>query len=124
MRAVVRADLDDFLAELADVPDFFREALCVEYPELADAFFATLIETVDAAKAVCARCLVRAECLDYAMTRPETRNYGVWGGTLPQETEAPTKRTGCLSGYESEERAGKRRLGLVPLSSRAERTPT
>jgi WhiB family redox-sensing transcriptional regulator len=31
------------------------------------------------AKAVCAGCVVRAECLAYAMTDPQLQ--GVWGGT-------------------------------------------
>jgi len=32
-----------------------------------------------AAKAVCARCPVWVECLEYALTQPE--HYGVWGGS-------------------------------------------
>lgn len=30
------------------------------------------------AKATCMRCLVRAECLDHALARPE--KFGIWGG--------------------------------------------
>ncbi len=36
----------------------------------------------DAAKAVCARCSVRANCLSYALiTQPD----GIWGGTTREE---------------------------------------
>lgn len=35
------------------------------------------------AKGICAGCPVRAECLDYAVTRPE--RYGTWGGMDPDE---------------------------------------
>lgn len=35
------------------------------------------------AKDVCAKCVCRAECLDYAMAAPE--RFGCWGGTSPHE---------------------------------------
>ncbi len=38
------------------------------------------------AKAVCAGCPVRPECLSYALTRPE--RHGVWGGLNVAEREA------------------------------------
>lgn len=38
---------------------------------------------VDAAKAVCAGCVVRTECLEYAITHRE--KIGIWGGTSPNE---------------------------------------
>ncbi|MGH3423593.1 MAG: WhiB family transcriptional regulator [Nocardioidaceae bacterium] len=38
---------------------------------------------IDAAKAVCAQCPVKAECLDWAVRAGEA--YGVWGGTTPEE---------------------------------------
>lgn len=34
------------------------------------------------AKAVCDRCPVRQQCLDYALNRED---YGVWGGLTPRE---------------------------------------
>lgn len=37
------------------------------------------------AKAVCARCPVQQECLDWALTVREP--YGVWGGKSPGERE-------------------------------------
>jgi WhiB family redox-sensing transcriptional regulator len=39
-----------------------------------------------AAKAICARCPVRRECLDWALTGQEP--YGIWGGTNPEERAA------------------------------------
>jgi len=36
-----------------------------------------------AAKAVCARCPVRSDCLRYALDDPHS--YGVWGGTTDEE---------------------------------------
>jgi WhiB family redox-sensing transcriptional regulator len=38
------------------------------------------------AKAICARCLVRDECLRSALMTRES--YGVWGGTSPEDREA------------------------------------
>ena len=40
-------------------------------------------EASAAAVAVCARCTVRAECLEEALSRPEL--LGVWGGKTPAE---------------------------------------
>ncbi len=41
------------------------------------------------AKAICAQCPVRAECLDYALSRPE--KYGLWSG-LGEEERASERR--------------------------------
>ncbi|GII01499.1 WhiB family transcriptional regulator [Planobispora takensis] len=38
------------------------------------------------AKAVCRRCPVRAQCLDYAVSTRQM--HGVWGGTSPDERTA------------------------------------
>lgn len=42
------------------------------------------------AKAVCAACPVRAECLDYAIERPE--RYGIYGGMSEEERAAEKRR--------------------------------
>ncbi|MGH3321392.1 MAG: WhiB family transcriptional regulator [Streptosporangiaceae bacterium] len=42
------------------------------------------------AKAICADCPVRAECLEYALTKPE--KYGVWGGMNEDERTAERRR--------------------------------
>ena len=46
-------------------------------------FFPERGESVREAKAVCARCPVRAECLRYALENHEAR--GVWGGLSGRE---------------------------------------
>lgn len=38
------------------------------------------------AKAVCLRCVVRTDCLSYALDAGE--RYGIWGGLNPQERRA------------------------------------
>jgi WhiB family redox-sensing transcriptional regulator len=53
------------------------DALCVRYVGQVD-FFPARGESVQEAKAVCAACPVRAECLDYAMR--SDIHCGVWGG--------------------------------------------
>jgi WhiB family redox-sensing transcriptional regulator len=42
-----------------------------------------------AAKAVCAPCAVRADCLSYAL---EAKPEGIWGGTTPDERRAARRR--------------------------------
>ena len=61
-----------------------RDGLCTE-PAYVDSveFFPERGESTDEAKTVCARCIVRAECLDYAIT--EDIDVGVWGGTSARE---------------------------------------
>jgi WhiB family redox-sensing transcriptional regulator len=41
---------------------------------------------IAAAKAVCARCPVRAACLEFAVVT--NQEYGVWGGTSEEERRA------------------------------------
>ena len=48
-----------------------------------DLFFPVRGEDLRAAKAVCATCDVRDECLDYALRTHET--CGVWGGTSERQ---------------------------------------
>ena len=48
-----------------------------------DLFFPSSSGEVKAAKAVCAACPVRAECLEYALANAE--RLGVWGGTSERE---------------------------------------
>ncbi|MFF7945451.1 WhiB family transcriptional regulator [Streptomyces griseorubiginosus] len=69
--------------------EWLRRAACVgEDPEL---FFpvGTLgpaVRDIAAAKQVCARCPVRPECLEWALSTGQTS--GVWGGTCEQERDA------------------------------------
>jgi WhiB family redox-sensing transcriptional regulator len=69
--------------ELGRVEPWQRDALCSE-PGYRDAdFFPDRGASTGEAKAICARCLVRAECLDYAL-RAGVR-HGVWGGLSEHE---------------------------------------
>jgi WhiB family redox-sensing transcriptional regulator len=52
----------------------------VFYPGRGDNF------GLEVARAVCARCVVRAECLEYALAAHET--IGVWGGLSERERRA------------------------------------
>jgi hypothetical protein len=47
--------------------------------------------TPDAARAACAGCPVIAECLEKALRRPELHNYGIFGGTTPEDRKAMTR---------------------------------
>jgi WhiB family redox-sensing transcriptional regulator len=47
-------------------------------------------EQIKRAKAVCAGCQVRSECLDFALRTRATE--GVWGGTSPEERELLLRR--------------------------------
>lgn len=40
---------------------------------------------VKKAKAICAECPVRVECLEYAMTFDHRANPGIWGGTTEND---------------------------------------
>ena len=45
-------------------------------------FFADDSESIAAAKAVCARCPVREQCLDFSL---QGHHYGIWGGLTDKE---------------------------------------
>ncbi|MER6942529.1 WhiB family transcriptional regulator [Nonomuraea sp. NPDC000554] len=49
------------------------------------------------AKALCAQCPVRNECLNYALDRPE--KYGTWGGRNPDERETDRRRISRRASY-------------------------
>jgi WhiB family redox-sensing transcriptional regulator len=67
---------------LAPLPDDWREsALCAEVDP--EAFFPEKGGSTRAAKEICRRCLVRAECLRFAITHDE--RFGVWGGLSDRE---------------------------------------
>lgn len=48
-----------------------------------DIFFPNRGESLEPALSVCAGCVVREECLEYALANGE--KYGVWGGTSERE---------------------------------------
>jgi WhiB family redox-sensing transcriptional regulator len=66
---------------LGDLEPWQRDAACRENPD-AD-FFPERGASTAEARAVCARCLVRHECLEYAL-RIGTK-HGIWGGLSERE---------------------------------------
>jgi WhiB family transcriptional regulator, redox-sensing transcriptional regulator len=67
-----------------NLTDWRDEALCAEIDR--DLFFPERGETARTARKVCARCEVRAECLEWALSlRAEDDEYGVLGGTTATE---------------------------------------
>jgi WhiB family redox-sensing transcriptional regulator len=70
----------DFLNIVAP-PEWMADGLCAQVdPEL---FFPEAGAPNREAKAVCAGCEVRSECLAYALAHRE--RFGVWGGTTERE---------------------------------------
>jgi hypothetical protein len=69
------------LLDLLRGPAWRADALCKEYPDLA--WFGKTDRSAKPAKAVCSACLVRDECLAYAMADPTLD--GIWGGLTRRE---------------------------------------
>jgi WhiB family redox-sensing transcriptional regulator len=71
-------DPHDLIAEyIADRPAWMADAACREHPDAP--YFPNRGQAPTRAVAVCSTCLVRAECLAYALADPDLS--GVWGGT-------------------------------------------
>lgn len=75
---------------LGSNPDWWEYAACHGVGN--ELFFTDEIgqmanQEVQAAKAVCAKCPVRAECLEYGIDE----KHGVWGGRSPKERQAIRK---------------------------------
>lgn len=68
------------LEDLFHRPEWMARGACVGQP--IELFFPLRGERTEPAKEICARCPVRAECLEYALgvTDP-TGLLGIWGGT-------------------------------------------
>lgn len=66
---------------------WMASGVCVAVDGAEDLFFAESAHRQADAKAVCAGCPVRAECLEWAMTQ-EPGMPGVWGGTTKRERRA------------------------------------
>jgi WhiB family redox-sensing transcriptional regulator len=69
--------------------DWRDEAECVRHPGVAD-FFPERGASLREAKAVCAVCPVRPECLEYAMQWNHLS--GVWGGLSERERRQLRRR--------------------------------
>ena len=85
--------LTEQLLGLGDSPWWWFAGLCAQTdPEL---FFPEKGGSVREAKAVCAGCPVRAQCLEHALAHDE--RYGVWGGTSERERRR-LKDAGTVTG--------------------------
>jgi WhiB family redox-sensing transcriptional regulator len=107
-------------------PAWMRDALCAEYPR--EWWFPERGASTEPAKAICAKCLVRAECLDYAMGNFEARTFGVWGGlsaaerrALPRTAAPSSARTHCEQGHPLERYEYRGRVLVRCRVCRAER---
>jgi WhiB family transcriptional regulator, redox-sensing transcriptional regulator len=77
---------------LAPEAEWRESAACLTYPAIL--FFgmdenegsAERHSREEEAKSICLHCIVRAECLDYALTTRES--YGIWGGLTELERKA------------------------------------
>jgi WhiB family transcriptional regulator, redox-sensing transcriptional regulator len=81
----------EVLAELVKPLEWTRRAACGSLPpRKADRlFFPKQGQSSKAARVICARCPVRAECLAYAIEKREA--FGIWGGTSERERRSLRK---------------------------------
>lgn len=61
--------------------EWVKEALCAQISD--DSFFPEKGKNAVTAKSICAKCLVREECLEYALRNEE--RFGIWGGKTERE---------------------------------------
>jgi DNA-binding transcriptional regulator YiaG len=73
------------LDELLGRPRWQADGACLEHPTVN--IFPERGEPLDDAREVCRSCLVRVECLDYALALGDEL-VGVWGGTSARERRA------------------------------------
>lgn len=78
------------LAEILAPPVWHLDAACREHPETN--FFPGRGQSTAPAQRVCARCLVRAECLVYAYERRPSDLVGIWGGTSEHQRREARRR--------------------------------
>jgi WhiB family redox-sensing transcriptional regulator len=81
------APFEAFLHQLHRSQPWRRSAACSASP--VRLFFPARGENAQAARAICQRCRVRSECLDYALEHGEP---GVWGGTTARERTFMARR--------------------------------
>lgn len=81
------AGLGDLLG-IGDEEAWRDDALCAQTD--TDAFFPEKGENANLAKAVCALCSVRAECLEYALAN--NLPFGIWGGLSEMERRKVKRR--------------------------------
>ena len=71
--------------------DWQTNARCTEVdPEI---FFPERGGSSKSARAVCDKCLVKDDCLEYALKNKE--QFGIWGGTSERERRTRIARANC-----------------------------
>jgi WhiB family redox-sensing transcriptional regulator len=85
----------DHVAELLDVdaPEWKRRANCLGVDP--DLFFPERGASTREAKEVCRGCVVREDCLEYALANGE--KFGIWGG-LSERERRRVRRARALTG--------------------------
>lgn len=78
-------DLHSDLNDMMSVPSWYRFAACKGH-ENQDDFFPERGGSTVIAKAICGKCPVQEECLEYAVERKE--RFGIWGGKSERERRA------------------------------------
>ncbi len=66
---------------LGDAPEWQEQALCAQTDP--EAFFPEKGGSTREAKRICSRCEVKADCLEYALSKDE--RFGIWGGLSERE---------------------------------------
>jgi WhiB family redox-sensing transcriptional regulator len=92
--ALYRPDRED----LVDTEPWMAQSRCTETDP--ESFFPEKGGSTRAAKAVCRKCEVRTECLDYALRNDE--RYGIWGGMSERERRrlAQERREPVADGHQ------------------------
>jgi len=72
----------DIVEAVGPRPAWHRDALCREYPKAN--WFPSGHHPNAPAKRICSHCLVRADCLRWALDQG-SKLPGIWGGTTKQE---------------------------------------
>lgn len=82
-------------------PDFFSFSACKDLPTRW--FFPERGESVREAKATCAGCRIRTDCLEFAMDNDI--QHGIWGGTSERERKSLRRRRKMLDGQNQSQHA-------------------
>ena len=82
----MRLLLNPFTRRVDDARHWRHDAACIGAD--LDLFFPVGVAgpaqwQIAQARAICARCPVRAQCLEYALSAGE--DHGIWGGLTPQQ---------------------------------------
>lgn len=106
-----------------DPADWRSQALCAQVD--AEMFFLDPGKSARDAIAICRRCPVQVECLDYALTND--MHFGVWGGTSERDRmdirrlSPKSQRPGweCSRGHDTRELGGRTPAGRCRACQRA-----